>query len=144
MGGFISSLTRERSEEGAGQHEDGGEDGFRWVFEGDLSGVFVARERGGGVTARDEFEGVLFETMRLFALTPHVDTREATLQTLYTVLEVLCSLWFSVFCHVYGRVLFSVCFFLSEGSKCVVRYVIHLIVVLLCGKQEGSGRSWNS
>ena len=34
------------------------------------------------------FEGVLFETMGLFALTPHVDTREATLQTLYTILQV--------------------------------------------------------
>lgn len=84
-------LPRSRSEESRGQES---EEAFRWVFEGDLSGVFVAGERAAGASelgtrAGDEvFEGVVFETMRLFALTPHIDTREATLQTLYTILQV--------------------------------------------------------
>lgn len=88
MGGFIASLSRERSED---EPRDGEEEvGFRWVFEGDVSAVFVAGERGAGasVVAREGFEGTLFSTMGFFALTPHVDTREATLQMLYTVLQV--------------------------------------------------------
>ncbi|CAM9634277.1 unnamed protein product, partial [Ectocarpus sp. 13 AM-2016] len=64
---------------------------FRWVFDCDVGGVFLAV---GGRAARrttvgggEAFEGVLFRTMGLFALTPHVDTREATLQSLYTILQ---------------------------------------------------------
>lgn len=93
--GFIATLVglRGRSE-GVGQGE---ERPFRWSFDGDVSGVFVPGVRpardgimdsaGGG-----EFEAVLFETMGLFALTPHVDTREVTLQTLYTILQVTVTL----------------------------------------------------
>lgn len=91
---------RARSEGG-----DAEEEPFRWVFNAYTSGVFVAAGRAsrpvgreGGAGRREDdmaaagggraFEGVLFETMGLFALTPHVDTREATLQTLYTILQV--------------------------------------------------------
>lgn len=86
----MPSLNRGRSEEG---EDEEGEQGLRWMFDGDVSGVFVAAGRGttgtsGGMASRGGFEGVLFETMGLFALTPHVDTREAMLQTLYTILQV--------------------------------------------------------
>lgn len=75
----------------------GGEDEqFRWIFDCDVGAVFLVV--GGGAAAAaarrttagggDGFEGVLFKTMGLFALTPHVDTREATLQTLYSILQV--------------------------------------------------------
>lgn len=90
---------RARSEGGDAEDEP-----FRWVFDAYYtSGVFVAvgraarrvegEEEGGenemaAAGVGGEFEGVLFETMGLFALTPHVDTREATLQTLYTILQV--------------------------------------------------------
>lgn len=91
---------RARSEGG-----DAEEEPFRWVFNAYTSGVFVAAGsaarpvEGKGEAGRRNnevaaaggggaFEGVLFETMGLFALTPHVDTREATLQTLYTILQV--------------------------------------------------------
>lgn len=76
----------------------GGEDEqFRWIFDCDVGAVFFV-VGGGGAAARgtaagggNEFEGVLFKTMGLFALTPHVDTREATLQTLYSILQVTVS-----------------------------------------------------
>lgn len=75
-----------------GRFADGGEDEpFRWVFDADVSGAFVPRGRGaskGMAAGGERFEGVLFKTMGLFALTPHVDTREATLQMLYNILEV--------------------------------------------------------
>lgn len=84
---------RARSEGGEAEEEP-----FRWVFDAYVTGVFVAAERaarraeleGGQLTVGSggAFEGVLFETMGLFALTPHIDTREATLQTLYTILQV--------------------------------------------------------
>ncbi|CAM9312609.1 unnamed protein product, partial [Laminaria digitata] len=93
---FIPSFMRARSEGG-----DAEEEPFRWVFEAYMSGVFVAAGRAARRMAAEggggAFEGVLFETMGLFALTPHVDTREATLQTLYTILQscgqVLDSAW---------------------------------------------------
>lgn len=91
--GFIPSLMALR-----GRLEGGGEDHpFRWIFGADVSQVFVSESRQGrcglegmaNVTpGGDSFEGVLFKTMGLFAMTPHVDTREATLQTLYSVLQV--------------------------------------------------------
>lgn len=74
----------------------GGEDEqFRWIFDCDVGAVFLVVGGGAAAAARrttagggDGFEGVLFKTMGLFALTPHVDTREATLQTLYSILQV--------------------------------------------------------
>ena len=97
--GFIPNLLGFRGRSG----EIGGEDEhcFRWVFDSDVSGVFVAERteiqahrtglvasEGDSNSNRGQFEGVLFETMGLFALTPHLDTREAMLQTLYTILQV--------------------------------------------------------
>lgn len=87
----ILMLPRAKSEESQGPDV---EDYFRWVFDSDVSGVFVTVGRAASATELGAdprhlaFEGVLFETMRLFALTPHIDTREATLQTLYTILQV--------------------------------------------------------
>lgn len=77
----------------------GGDDGpFRWVFDCDGVGDVFSAGGGGkgaprGMSTRldgggNAFEGVLFKTMGLFALTPHVDTREATLQTLFSILQV--------------------------------------------------------
>lgn len=91
--GFIPTLLGFRGRSGDFSGED---ERFRWVFDADVSGVFVSvnreegMERGGllGDSGDDPFEAVLFDTMGLFALTPHVDTREATLQTLYTILQV--------------------------------------------------------
>lgn len=91
--GFIPTLLGFRGRSG---DFSGEEERFRWVFDADVSGVFVSAkredimERSGllGDNSDDPFEAVLFDTMGLFALTPHVDTREATLQTLYTILQV--------------------------------------------------------
>lgn len=88
--GFIPTLLGFRGRSGDVSGED---ERFRWVFDADVSGVFVSVkrvERGGlmGDSSDGQFEAVLFDTMGLFALTPHVDTREATLQTLYTILQV--------------------------------------------------------
>lgn len=86
--GFLPNFLGLRARlEGFGEEEAP----FRWVFDCDVGGVFLAV---GGRAARrttvgggEAFEGVLFRTMGLFALTPHVDTREATLQSLYTILQ---------------------------------------------------------
>lgn len=77
----------------------GGDDApFRWVFDCESVGGVFSAGRGGEGTRRmttrldgggEAFEGVLFKTMGLFALTPHVDTREATLQTLFSILQVI-------------------------------------------------------
>lgn len=90
--GSMLLLNRARSEEGRGQETD---EDFRWIFDANVTRAFVAGKRPVGARelgskAGDEaFEAVLFETMRLFAMTPHVDTREATLQMLYTILQVI-------------------------------------------------------
>ncbi|CAM9691580.1 unnamed protein product, partial [Discosporangium mesarthrocarpum] len=104
-GGGAGPIAGGQEEEEGSPTEDrmaGREETFVWIFKGDVSKVFrhinaISRAQVPEVGAEADFEAVMFDAMELLALTPHVDTREAILQALYSILQscghVLDSAW---------------------------------------------------